>query len=62
MFQNKLKIIEYFDKLFNKLDIAVETSISKNFYDEELISGLNKQRDAFLVEIHQVQEFNLKAL
>jgi hypothetical protein len=62
MAEKKLKIIEYFDKLVSKLDLAVERSIYQNCYDEELISGLNKQRDAFINDIHQVQDFNLRVL
>ncbi len=58
----KLKIAEYFDVLINKLDVAVETSTYKNCNDQELIYGLNRQRDAFLAEINQVQEFDLRAL
>jgi hypothetical protein len=62
MSQLKLKIIEYFDKLVNKLDLAVEMAIYQNCYDEQFKCGLNKQRDAFLAEIKDVQDFNLKAL
>jgi Leucine-rich repeat (LRR) protein len=62
MAQYKLKIAEYFDVLANKLDLVVEASTDQNCYDKELISGLNKQREAFLSEINECQDFNLKAL
>jgi hypothetical protein len=58
----KLKIIEYFDFLVNKLDLAVETLAQQISDDQEFISGLNKQRDAFLAEINHVHDFNLRAL
>jgi hypothetical protein len=58
----KLKIAEYFDALVNRLDMAVETSINRNCYNEQLKCEHNKQRDAFLAEINQAQDFNLRAL
>jgi hypothetical protein len=57
----KLKIAEYFDLLINKLDLAVETAIYQSCLDEQLKTELNNQRDAFLSEINQILDFNLKA-
>jgi hypothetical protein len=62
MSKHKLEICEYFDRLINRLDFIVETALAENFWDEELKSGLNSQREAFLAEIRQVEAFNLSAL
>jgi hypothetical protein len=58
----KIKLYEYFDGLINRLDLAVETAILENLHDESITNELNKQRDAFLEEIRDVQAFGLKAI
>jgi hypothetical protein len=62
MNKNKFRIQDYFDTLISRLDLAVETAISENHYDVNLINELNNKRDAFINEIRDVQAFNLKAL
>jgi hypothetical protein len=58
----RIKICDYFDKLINKVDFVVEISIIDNQHDEDLISSLNKKREAIITEIRQVEAFNLKVL
>jgi hypothetical protein len=59
---NKLRIVEYFDGLINKLDKNVETAIKDNHRDDDLIARLNKQRDEFIKEIRSVEADNMSAL
>jgi hypothetical protein len=58
---NKLKVCEYFDNLINRLDLVVETLISKSSDDPGLVDKFNKQRDEFLKEIRDVEAFNLRS-
>ena len=62
MNKNKFRLHEYFDTLVSRLDLAVETAISENHHDVNLMNELNNKRDAFINEIRDVQAFNLKAL
>jgi hypothetical protein len=59
---NKIKLIKYFDDLISELDLRVETAISNNCHDENLIAGFNKQRDVFINEIRYVEAYNLRSL
>jgi hypothetical protein len=59
---NKIRLIKDFDDLISELDFRVETAISNNRHDENLVAGFNKQRDAFINEIRYVEAYNLRSL
>jgi hypothetical protein len=59
---NRLRIVEYFDKLKAKVDVCVETFIAVHHQEKELETRLNQVRAEWLEEIAECEKFNLSEL
>jgi hypothetical protein len=59
---NKLKIVDYFDDLKNKIDLLVEIFINDNQHDQARIDEINKAREEWIKEADECQAFNLAEL
>jgi ABC-type Zn uptake system ZnuABC Zn-binding protein ZnuA len=59
---NKLKIVDYFDDLKNKIGLLVEIYISDNQHDPTDIDEINKARDEWIKEVNECQAYNLAKL
>jgi hypothetical protein len=60
--ENKMKIVEYFDDLKNKIDLLVEIYISDNQRDQARIDEINKAREEWIKEVDECQAQNLVKL
>jgi hypothetical protein len=58
----KLKIVDYFDSVINKLDLKVEKILSSKACDVEQRNVLNTRRDLFISHIKECELFNLQTL
>jgi hypothetical protein len=58
----KLKIVNYFDDLKNKIDLLVEIFISDNQHDPAAINEINKAREEWIKETDECQAHNLAEL
>jgi hypothetical protein len=56
----KLCIVDYFDKLTNQIDIDTETLIEKFYSSQEIKDELNRLRLLYLNEVKRVELANLK--
>jgi hypothetical protein len=59
---NKLKIVNYFDDLINKINLLVEIYICDNKYDQICIDEINKAREEWITEMNECQDHNLAEL
>jgi hypothetical protein len=59
---NKLRIVDYFDDLKNKIDLLVEFYISDNQHDLAGIDEINKARETWIKEADECQDHNLTEL
>jgi hypothetical protein len=59
---NKIKLVKHFDELISRLDLVVETALTNNRHDENLIARFKKHRDAFINEIRYIEAHNLRSL
>ena len=59
---NRIKTVEYSDLLINKIDLKVEQFIADCHHlpnGQEYIDELNSQREKWIAEIRECEEFNL---
>jgi hypothetical protein len=59
---NKLKIVDYFDNLKNKIDLLVEIFISDNQHDQAGVDEINEAREGWIKEVNECQAHNLAKL
>ncbi len=57
-----LNLSEYFDGLVSELDVRIETLISDNIQDHELVSKMNLVREDFIRQIRDCQSINMTNL
>ena len=57
----KLTIVDYFDFIRNKIDLAAEQLIINHLNDDQTQSAINSARAEFLSEIDKAEQFNLNA-
>jgi hypothetical protein len=59
---NRLRIVDYFDDLKNKIDLLVEIYISDNQHDQARVDEINKAREKWVKEADECQAYNLAEL